>query len=120
MTEPSKKRRLLVKGVSGAGYFCWKAGLHVLRVTLGVGIVMGVLGFSILLYVSEFSFVPRSAEPAVVQTAEEGGTPMPTETRPASLQWMQWVFGPPPAQPPANPPEPAAAPETAPPAQTAP
>jgi len=90
MSAAAHTRRLLHHGMHGSLRFCWR----LLRVTAAVGIIMGVIIFSVVLYFAELGGAPPPEVPVTVpEISEKVVTP---ESQPAALEWMQWVFGPPP------------------------
>lgn len=69
---------------------------HILKVAFGVGLLMGVLLFSVLLYLSDFTKAPESVEAGGVGVAAESSdeplTPASEELS-FNKRFLTWVFG---------------------------
>lgn len=75
--------------------------LHIVKVAAGLGLILGILAFSFLLYISDFggsSDGPASDAPMAV--GQEAAPP--ADPRTPGQRWLQWVFGTP-EKPPESP-----------------
>jgi hypothetical protein len=69
---------------------------HVLRVALALGLVLGLILFSALLYVSDFGENPDASRPSIPAAAtpvESAPEPDATEAD-LARRGLEWLFGP--------------------------
>lgn len=68
---------------------------HVVRVALILGVVIGIGGFSLLLYISDFwsSGGAIPAQPGVTVEHQDDGPPVSNENADFAQRAASWVFG---------------------------
>ena len=76
--------------------------LHILQVAGALGLLAGIVVFSLLLYTSEFGKGEMAPAPVETAVVNEAATPPPMDSRPVSLRWVQWIFGAPTPQAPSQ------------------
>lgn len=73
---------------------------HIGRTVLALGLLLGLIAFSMLLYVSDFGGNRVSSEPTVpLPVADSQAQALPDITQPLATRAAQWIFGPPEAAP---------------------